>query len=187
MNEYGCQAGSIYPGNEVECGFHVVTLHDFVPHTIFCRWAEGRGESQRSTWSERERESGKRESTHAINIAHNGRAILQRRLRSARDDGIRSDSALERQGEREEERRAGGPESERELPKVLPSFLPPSLACFVLPDCPLCYGPRSPRELQDPSDIIEGSSPFVAEHTPLLPRQDTNHLWDMLSYACIGM
>ena len=117
---------------------------------------EGRGESQRSTWSERERESGKRESTHAINIAHNGRAILQRRLRSARDDGIRSDSALERQGEREEERRAGGPESERELPKVLLSFLPPSLACFVLPDCPLCYGPRSPRELQDPSDIITG-------------------------------
>ena len=91
---------------------------------------EGRGESQRSTWSERETESGKRESTHAINIAHNGRAILQRRLRSARDDGIRSDSALERQGEREEERRAGGPESERELPKVLPSFPLPSLALF---------------------------------------------------------
>ena len=77
---------------------------------------------------EGERKREERESTHAINIAHNGRAILQRRLRSARDDGIRSDSALERQGERE--RRAGGPESERELPKVLPSFLLPSLALF---------------------------------------------------------
>ena len=134
MNEYGCQAGSIYPGNEVECGFHAVTLHDFVPHTILCRWAEGGPRGIAAEYMEREGERtwGERESTHAINIAHNGRAILQRRLRSARDDGIRSDSALERQGERK--RGAGGPESERELPKVLPSFLPsfllPSLALF---------------------------------------------------------
>ena len=80
---------------------------------------------------EGERKRGERESTHAINIAHNGRAILQRRLRSARDDGIRSDSALERQGER---KRRGGGSGKRERitegPSFLPSFLLPSLALF---------------------------------------------------------